>query len=146
MANAARGDYLIAKALLAVGRPEAALDWADRCLQTCRDHGLVDFDLAYALEIRARSLRALDRTEEARGRLGGGAGRTDRRSRGRGVVRPRRQGRSRAHRCSRSSVALIAFALLRLAPITVRNSGARDPVVSNCSVTRVCCSSTGSSR
>jgi tetratricopeptide (TPR) repeat protein len=64
-ANAARGDYLIAKALLAVGRPEAALDWADRCLQACRDHGLVDFDLAYALEVRARSLWALDRTEEA---------------------------------------------------------------------------------
>ena len=65
VANAARGDYLIAKALLAVGRPEAALDWADRCLLTCRDHGLDDFDLAYALETRARSLRALDRTEEA---------------------------------------------------------------------------------
>jgi tetratricopeptide (TPR) repeat protein len=65
VANAARGDYLIAKALLAVGRPEAALDWADRCLLTCRDHGLDGFDLAYALEIRARSLRALDRTEEA---------------------------------------------------------------------------------
>ena len=64
-ANAARGDYLIAKALLAVGRPEAALDWADRCLLTCREHGLVDFDLAYALEIRARSLRALDRADEA---------------------------------------------------------------------------------
>ncbi|HEY5786263.1 MAG TPA: SRPBCC domain-containing protein [Microlunatus sp.] len=61
----ARGDYLIAKALLAVGRPEAALDWADRCLQTCRAHDLFDFDLAYALEIRARSLRSLGRAREA---------------------------------------------------------------------------------
>ena len=99
-----------------------ALDWADRCLLTCRDHGLDDFDLAYALEIRARSSAGARPHRRGRSRLGGGAGRTDRRSRGRGVVRPRRQGRSRAHRCSRSSVALIAFALLRLAPITVRNS------------------------
>ena len=67
VANAARGDYLIAKALLAVDRPEAALDWADRCLRTCRSHDLVDFDLAYALEIRARCLRALGRSEEAEG-------------------------------------------------------------------------------
>jgi uncharacterized protein YndB with AHSA1/START domain len=67
VANAARGDYLIAKALLAVDRPEAALDWADRCLRTCRSHHLVDFDLAYALEIRARCLQALGRNEEAEG-------------------------------------------------------------------------------
>jgi uncharacterized protein YndB with AHSA1/START domain len=63
--NEARADYMIAKALLFAGRPEAALRSADRCLAICRDHGLTDFDLAYAYEARARALRALGREQEA---------------------------------------------------------------------------------
>ena len=64
-ANSARADYLIAKALLATGRTADALASADACLAACSTHGLVDFDLAYALEIRARALQALGRTSEA---------------------------------------------------------------------------------
>jgi uncharacterized protein YndB with AHSA1/START domain len=63
--NEARGNYMIAKALLFSGQPEAALRSADRCLAVCRDHDLTDFDLAYAHEARARALRALGRESEA---------------------------------------------------------------------------------
>jgi uncharacterized protein YndB with AHSA1/START domain len=63
--NEARADYMIAKALLFSGQPEAALRSANRCLAICRDHGLTDFDLAYAHEARARALRALGREQEA---------------------------------------------------------------------------------
>jgi uncharacterized protein YndB with AHSA1/START domain len=64
-ANEARANYLIAKALLATGQPERALVAAERCLAQCERHGLADFDLAYAHEVRARALRALGRTDEA---------------------------------------------------------------------------------
>jgi tetratricopeptide (TPR) repeat protein len=64
-ANSARADYLIAKALLATGQPSAALSTAEACLATCRAHDLIDFDLAYGLEIRARALQALGREAEA---------------------------------------------------------------------------------
>ena len=52
-ANEARASYLVAKALLATGQPEAALRAADRCLRVCRQHDLADFDLAYGHEARA---------------------------------------------------------------------------------------------
>jgi len=64
-ANAARADYLVSRALTATGQPARALVSADRALATCREHGLADFDLAYALEARARALHALGRTDEA---------------------------------------------------------------------------------
>jgi uncharacterized protein YndB with AHSA1/START domain len=64
-ANAARADYLIAKALLATRQPAAALIHAESSLAACRQHSLADFDLAYAFEIRARALYALGRTGEA---------------------------------------------------------------------------------
>ncbi len=63
--NEARASYMIAKALLLTGQPEASLRSADRVLRTCRDHGLVDFDLAYAHEARARALDALGRHQDA---------------------------------------------------------------------------------
>lgn len=63
--NEARASYLIAKALLATGQPEAALRAADRTLRICVEHGLVDFDLAFAHEARARALRTLGRAQEA---------------------------------------------------------------------------------
>jgi uncharacterized protein YndB with AHSA1/START domain len=64
-ANLARADWLLAKVHLLVGRVELSLRHADRCLATCREHGLRDFDLAYALEARARALKVLGRVEEA---------------------------------------------------------------------------------
>jgi hypothetical protein len=50
---------LLAKVQLLVGQPELSLRYADRCMSICQEHGLDDFDLAYAYEARARALKAL---------------------------------------------------------------------------------------
>ena len=63
--NAVRADYLVSRALTATGQPERGLLTADRALGACRDHGLADFDLAYAHEARARALHELGRADEA---------------------------------------------------------------------------------
>ena len=64
-ANEARGAWLLAKVHLLVGQPELSLRYADRCMTVCSEHGLVDFDLAYAYEARARALKALGKDIEA---------------------------------------------------------------------------------
>lgn len=64
-ANAARADWLLSKVHLLVGRPETSLHHAERCLATCEQHGLKDFDLAYAHEATARALEALGREDDA---------------------------------------------------------------------------------
>ena len=64
-ANEARARYLIGKAWLASARPDQALGYGDRTLAQCVEHGLGDFDLAYAHELRARSLAGLGRDAEA---------------------------------------------------------------------------------
>jgi uncharacterized protein YndB with AHSA1/START domain len=64
-ANAARADWLLAKVQLLAERPDLSLHHADRCLATCREHALADFDLAYAHEARGRALQALGRDDEA---------------------------------------------------------------------------------
>jgi hypothetical protein len=53
--NRARGEWLVSRVYTLVGRPEAALDHAERCLQWCTEHGLADWDLAYAHEALARA-------------------------------------------------------------------------------------------
>jgi uncharacterized protein YndB with AHSA1/START domain len=58
-ANDARAAWLLAKVQLLVGQPELSLRYADRCMSICQEHGLDDFDLAYAYEARARALKAL---------------------------------------------------------------------------------------
>lgn len=58
-ANDARGAWLLAKVQLLVGQPELSLRYADRCMAVCQEHGLADFDLAYAHEARACALKAL---------------------------------------------------------------------------------------
>ena len=58
-ANDARGAWLLAKVQLLAGEPQLSLRYADRCLDLCKQHGLADFDLAYAYEVRARALKAL---------------------------------------------------------------------------------------
>jgi uncharacterized protein YndB with AHSA1/START domain len=63
--NEARGVYMVSKVQLLVGQPALALHYADRCIAQCAQHGLVDFDLAYAHEVRARALHALGRQAEA---------------------------------------------------------------------------------
>lgn len=64
-ANEARALWMLSKGHLLVGRPERALHYGDRCLAVCAEHGLADFDLAYAHECRARALRALGSEAEA---------------------------------------------------------------------------------
>jgi uncharacterized protein YndB with AHSA1/START domain len=65
--NEARGTWLLAKVQLLVGQPELSLHYADACMAQCVEHGLVDFDLAYAHEGRARALKRLGRDDEAAG-------------------------------------------------------------------------------
>jgi hypothetical protein len=60
---------MIGKAHLAVGHPELALEYGDECLAQCTEFGLVDFDLAYAHELRARGLWAVGRKEDAEAEL-----------------------------------------------------------------------------
>ena len=64
-ANDARGAWLLAKVQLLVGQPELSLRYADICVTICQEHGLADFDLAYAYEARARALKALGDDEAA---------------------------------------------------------------------------------
>lgn len=64
-ANEVRARYMLAKAMLLTGQPERSLHYADECLAGCVEHGLADFDLAYAHESRARALGALGRTDES---------------------------------------------------------------------------------
>ena len=63
--NEARAVWMLSKVHLLAGLPERALQYGDLCLAQCAEHGLADFDLAYALECRARALRALGREAEA---------------------------------------------------------------------------------
>lgn len=63
--NEARASYMVARALVATGQAERGLVSADRVLAVCAEHGLADFDLAYAHEARSRALSASGRTEEA---------------------------------------------------------------------------------
>ena len=64
-ANDARAAYVVSRALTATDQPARGLVSADRCLALCLDHGIADFDLAYAHEARARALHGLGRTTDA---------------------------------------------------------------------------------
>ena len=55
----------MSRALTATDQPARGLVSADRCLALCLDHGIADFDLAYAHEARARALHGLGRTADA---------------------------------------------------------------------------------
>jgi hypothetical protein len=60
----ARAVWLLAKVHLLAGLADRSLHYADACLAQCVEHGLVDFDLAYAHEARGRALIALGRRDE----------------------------------------------------------------------------------
>ena len=53
--NRARSEWLLSRAYTLVGRPDAAVEHAERCLQWCAEHGIGDWDLAYAHEALARA-------------------------------------------------------------------------------------------
>jgi uncharacterized protein YndB with AHSA1/START domain len=63
--NEARAEYMIAKANWRLGRGDAALHHARRCLAATSAAGLTDFDLAYAHEVMTRALLLVGRTDEA---------------------------------------------------------------------------------
>lgn len=51
----ARAEWLISRVYAVLGRAEAARHHAARSLAICEDHGIGDFDLAYAYEAVARA-------------------------------------------------------------------------------------------
>lgn len=53
--NLARGEWQVSRVYAVLGRAEAARFHAERCLGICEDHGIGDFDLAYAYEALARA-------------------------------------------------------------------------------------------
>ena len=63
--NLARGEWQCSRVYARLGRGEAALHHARRCLEVCEEHGLVDFDLAYAFEALARGYAAAGERADA---------------------------------------------------------------------------------
>jgi hypothetical protein len=53
--NAARGHWQISRVNAVLGRGEAALYHAERCLQLCTENGIGDWDIAAAYEAVARA-------------------------------------------------------------------------------------------
>lgn len=53
--NRARSQWQISRAYTVLGRGEPALHHAGRCLAICQEHGIGDWDLAYAYEALARA-------------------------------------------------------------------------------------------
>lgn len=54
----ARAEYLVSRVYAFLGRADAASYHADRCMGLVTSAGVADFDMAYALEAKARSLAA----------------------------------------------------------------------------------------
>jgi hypothetical protein len=64
--NRARGEWQISRAYTVLGRGEPAVAHARRCLEICEEHGLADWDLAYAYESLARAHKTAGDTAKAR--------------------------------------------------------------------------------
>jgi hypothetical protein len=60
--NFARGEWQISRVFAALNRPEQALHYARRSLETCQANGIGDFDLAFGYEAVARAAALLDDT------------------------------------------------------------------------------------
>jgi hypothetical protein len=54
-ANLARGEWQVSRVYCVLGRGEPALYHAGRCLAICEQHGIGDWDLAFAYESLARA-------------------------------------------------------------------------------------------
>lgn len=64
--NLARGEWQISRVYSTLGRGDAAVRHARRCLEITEEAGIGDFDLAFAYEALARGLALCGREEEAR--------------------------------------------------------------------------------
>ena len=63
--NWARGEWQVSRVYCVLGRGEPALYHAGRCLELCGEHGIGDFDLAYAHEALARARLTLGDREQS---------------------------------------------------------------------------------
>jgi hypothetical protein len=63
--NFARGEWQVSRVYSVLGRGEPALVHARLCLDTCVEHGIGDFDIAYAHEAMARAYRVLGNEAES---------------------------------------------------------------------------------
>lgn len=61
----ARGEWQCSRVYAVLGRAEPALHHARRCLELCEEHGLADWDLAFAYEALARAHRVAGEDGEA---------------------------------------------------------------------------------
>jgi hypothetical protein len=53
--NFERGEWQISRVYAVLNMPEPALFHAERCLAICEEHGIADFDIAFAYEAMARA-------------------------------------------------------------------------------------------
>ena len=63
--NRARSEWLCSRVYAVLLRPEPALHHARRCLELCEEHGIGDFDIAYAYEALTRASRLAGDAEAA---------------------------------------------------------------------------------
>lgn len=61
----ARGEWQISRVYVVLGRAEPALHHARRCLELCEEHGIGDWDVAFAHEAIARALEVAGDREGA---------------------------------------------------------------------------------
>ena len=61
----ARGEWQCSRVYTVLGRGEPAIHHAQRCLALCDEHGLGDWDLAYAYEALARAHGVAGEADEA---------------------------------------------------------------------------------
>jgi hypothetical protein len=62
--NLARGEWQVSRVYSVLGRAEPARWHAQRCLDICQDHGIGDFDIAYAWEALARAAKVAGQDDE----------------------------------------------------------------------------------
>jgi hypothetical protein len=60
----ARGEWQISRVYTVLGRGEPGIAHAKRCLEICEEHGITDWDLAYAYEALARAYQTAGNATE----------------------------------------------------------------------------------
>jgi hypothetical protein len=63
--NRARSEWQCSRVYTVLGRAEPAFHHARRCLELCEEHGIADWDLAFAHEALARAYGIAGRPEDA---------------------------------------------------------------------------------
>jgi hypothetical protein len=61
----ARGEWQCSRVYSVLGRGEPAIHHARRCLEICEEHGIGDWDIAFAYEALARAYAAAGDADEA---------------------------------------------------------------------------------